>query len=354
MKKRILTGLLIIIIVLSTCSCTIGESDYISKIGYYFDTYVSVKLYSSRNETVLTNCLKVCKKYESVFSTTNENSELYQLNKKMAAASEEDIKNPIEISEDLYIVIDKALQYSEMTEGVYDITIRSVTALWDFHGENAALPEQSALLQALKSVDYRNVHVNTDYTIDSAMNIHTKYYISFDKPGIQLELGSIAKGYIADKMKEYLIKLEVTPAVISLGGNVICVGCRDEETDEPFKIGIQTPGKENGDFYELIKGNDNSIVTSGVYERCFTLDGKKYHHILDSETGYPIETDLDSVTIICESSMEADVLSTVCLLEGYENSAKYISAVPNCYAEFVYNDGRIVRTPGFEDYILEE
>ena len=112
------------------------------------------------------------------------------------------------------------------------------------------------------------------------------------------------------------------------------------------------PGEST--VYEKVAGNNNSIVTSGIYQRCFEQDGKLYHHILDAHTGYPMDNGLASVTVISYEGMYADALSTVCFLAGYEKSLDILSEFANTYAEFVYLDGHVERSPGFEDFILDD
>lgn len=355
MKKRIVSLIILVTMVFSLGGCSENKPAFVSKTGFYFDTVVSVKVYSTLNEAVPANCLKVCKRYEKVFSPTDEESELYKLNKISAEATEETVNTQIEISDDLFSVINTGLFYSQFTGGRYDITIRPVTALWDFHSsKQPVLPDQTDIDNALDYVDYTCVKLENTFDYDVNNNPVVHNYISFTKPGIQLDLGSIAKGYIADQMKKYLVDLGVTSAVISLGGNILCLGCKDEEKEEPFRIGIQTPDKPEGEYYEAVGGKENSIVTSGVYERSFTVDGKRYHHILDPKTGYPIDTDIESVTIIAYNSTLADVLSTVSIIIGYDESLYFFNEPFKLYAEFVYKDGTIKRTEGFEKYILNE
>lgn len=362
--KRAVALLVIMSMLLSLSACDKKE-DYISQTGIYFDTVVKITLYSTQNEAVLHNCMKLCRNYEKIFSTTDPESELYLLN--LAAMTE--ITGPQgirkEISRELFEVIRCALYFCDVTDGLYDITVRPVSRLWDFSSGEPCVPEKEEIEAALKKVDYRNVSTELVQEYDEKGNLKNRYFVNLKKQGTQLELGSIAKGYIAMQIKQYLEDHEMTSGIVSLGGNILCIGNRStveitdtneskKEKDVPFSIGIMSPEPGESTVYEKVAGNNNSIVTSGIYQRCFEQDGKLYHHILDAHTGYPMDNGLASVTVISYEGMYADALSTVCFLAGYEKSLDILSEFVNTYAEFVYLDGHVERSPGFEDFILDD
>ena len=141
--------------------------------------------------------------------------------------------------------------------------------------------------------------------------------MKFNDSNVQVDLGFIAKGFVADKLKEYLVEKGVKSAIISLGGNVVVIGSKPDGSD--YNIGIKDPDNPEG-IIDSISVSDKSVVTSGTYERYVEYDGVKYHHILNTNTGYPVKTDVKSVTIISDSSLEGDALSTICLILGEEKS----------------------------------
>ena len=162
----------------------------------------------------------------------------------------------------------------------------------------------------------------------------------------KLDVGAVAKGYIADRLRDYLEEEGIDHAMIDLGGNIIAMGSKLDGSD--YNIGIQKPFDENGTPITSVKLSDKSIVTSGVYQRYFEQDGKIYHHILDPATGYPCENNLYSVTIITDSSLTADALSTTCFLLGYEKGMNLINQLNNVDAVFITNDNQIHYSKNFQ------
>ena len=173
--------------------------------------------------------------------------------------------------------------------------------------------------------------------------------ISFSDNGTILDLGAIAKGYIADRLKDFLLEQGVTSATISLGGNILCVGAKPDGS--AFKIGIQKPFDEQGQPLLIAEVNDWSVVTSGVYERCFEQDGVFYHHILDPSTGYPCDNGLLSVTILSPASVDGDALSTTCFSLGLDRGMALIDSLENTYAVFITDDYEIHYSAGLTDAI---
>ena len=173
--------------------------------------------------------------------------------------------------------------------------------------------------------------------------------VTLPSPDISFDLGAIAKGYIADRMKEYLLANGIRRAVISLGGNILCIGEKAENT--PFKIGIQKPFADRSETIAVMDITDKSVVSSGVYERYFQQDGKLYHHILDSRTGFPCDNGLISVTIISDRSADGDALSTACFAMGLEDGMNYLQSLENVQGVFITEDYQIHYTEGFRDQI---
>lgn len=298
MKKRKTVLSLLILAALFLEACASGsakEPAEYSRSGFYFDTSISIKVYDEQGEALLEKCFSLCDKMERTFSRTREDSELYQVNHRTA--------DQVEVSDELAAVVELGLKYSRMTEGAFDITICPVSELWDFKARQPSLPREEDLDEALKKVDYRAVHLEGNV-------------LKFDRSDTKMDLGAIVKGYAADRLKELLLQEGVESALINLGGNVQTIGTRPD--GKPWNVGIQKPFAKSGETIFVAEVTDQSVVCTGVYERCFELDGKRYHHVLDPTTGYPADTDLDQVTIICGESALADVLATCCLILGEE------------------------------------
>lgn len=183
-----------------------------------------------------------------------------------------------------------------------------MTSLWDFTAEDPKVPDDAAIQKALPLCSSDGV------TIDGQD-------ITLPSDDIQFDVGAIAKGYIADRMKDLLVKKGVKSAIINLGGNVLCIGSKPDGT--PFKVGIQKPFADRNETEAVMDITGKSVVSSGIYERCFKQNGKLYHHILNPKTGYPYDNSLISVTIISDQSVDGDALSTTCFALGLEDGLKF-------------------------------
>ena len=326
MKYKRLTALLSAsILLLSGCSGLPRERSQ-TYTDTLFDTVISVQIFDSVDEDVLKGCEKLCKKYDSMFSNKIEDSEISRIN---SAGG-----NPVEVSKETIKLIKKGIYYSEMSDGAFDITIAPVSSLWDFKAETPSVPSPEAIAEAVSHVNYENIIIR-DNTVKLA------------DPQAGIDLGAIAKGYIADRIKDYLEEEGVRHAMINLGGNVLAMGSKLDGSD--YNIGIQKPFDETGEPITSVKISDKSVVTSGIYQRYFKADGKIYHHILAPNTGYPCENNLYSVTILTDSSLTADALSTTCFLLGYDRGMKLINQLDNVDAVFITNDNQIHYSKNFQN-----
>ncbi|MCF2554447.1 FAD:protein FMN transferase [Faecalicatena contorta] len=321
--KKLIAAFSAAAIFMSGCS-GLPSKDDLSYTDTLFDTVISVQILDPVDKDILEGCEKLCKDYDVRFSTTNEDSEIYKINHAGGAA--------VEVSEDTITLIKKGIYYGDFSNGLFDITIGSVTTLWDFHAEDPVVPDASAVASALSHVNYKNIIIS-DNTVRLA------------DPNAAIDVGAIAKGYIADRLKDYLKENGVKHAVINLGGNVLTLGTKTDGSK--YNIGIQKPFDETGTPITSVKIADQSIVTTGIYQRYFEVDGKLYHHIIDPNTGYPCENDLYSVSIITDSSLTADALSTVYYLMGYERANALNNQLNNVDAVFITNDEKIHYTDNF-------
>ena len=163
----------------------------------------------------------------------------------------------------------------------------------------------------------------------------------------KLDLGGIAKGYVADKLKDYLKSKDVKHGIINLGGNILLIGTKPDKSN--YHIGIQKPFSSTRDYIRIVDTKDKSIVTSGIYERYYEIDGKIYHHILDAKTGYPVENELASVTIISDKSVDGDALSTLIFTKGLEDGMEIINNTANIEAVFITKKGSVILSQGIKD-----
>lgn len=312
------------------------------------NTAVQITIYDSQDKALLNDCLALCDKYELIFSRTNEKSELYKLNHRKNV-SDGDFSTdgqttpyPVSgtadtwhISEDLAALLSEGLDITRESDGAFDIAIAPLTSLWDFTAEDPEVPDDAAIQKALPLCSSDGV------TIDGED-------ITLPSDDIQFDVGAIAKGYIADRLKDFLIKKGVKSAIINLGGNVLCIGSKPDGT--PFKIGIQKPFADRNETEAVMDITGKSVVSSGIYERCFKQDGKLYHHILNPQTGYPYDNGLISVTIISDQSVDGDALSTTCFALGLEDGLKFAEK-KGVQAVFITEDYELHYTDGFRDEI---
>lgn len=319
--KRILSLVLIISILLG-CQ---PRQDPLSQKEFCLDTVVRITLYDSDSKNILNKCFDLCRKYELIFSNTNTSSELYKVNHDPLKTSYQPI------SKDLAHIIEQGLYYSQLSKGAFDITIGSISSLWDFKSNHPSLPDASLIKKNLSNVSYTNV-------------ICHDQKILYKNKETMIDLGAIAKGYIADQIKSYLLKKHISSALINLGGNILCVG---NKNGNPFTIGITDPKKTNSSIIR-IEAQDQSIVTSGIYQRNMTINKHFYHHILDPHTGYSYNNDLASVTILSPTSTQGDALSTVCFSLGLDEGLKLIDSMKGIEACFIDKNNHITYSKNFK------
>lgn len=283
-----------------------------------FDTVIKIQILDPADESILDGLKKLCEKYDTMFSATNTDSELYKLNHANG--------QPFTVSSETANLIQEGIHYSELSGGAFDLTIEPVSALWDFKADKPTVPSSDAIAQAVSHVDYTKVDIQ-DNTV------------TLEDPEAGIDLGAIAKGYIADQVKTYLKKQGIKHAIINLGGNVDVIGTKPDGSK--YNIGIQKPFDESGEAITSVQLKDQTVVTSGIYERYFKKNEKLYHHILDPRTGYPCENNLYSVSIITDSSTKADALSTTCFLLGYEKGMELIQSMDGVKAIFITDDEKV-------------
>lgn len=309
MRKIYLTVVFLCILsVLTGCAGKTRETA--SKEGFYFDTVIQLSV-PEDHEELLDGAFAICEELEETFSRTLEGSELYQINHRTGPE--------VTLSDDMRTVIETGLQFYRLTDGALDITIAPVLELWDFKSDDPQVPDADELAEAVKKVDAGSLSLEGNV-------------LRFEREDTQIDLGALAKGFAADKLKEYFEENGVDSALINLGGNVMAVGSKPDGT--PWKIGIQDPHKERGEVARVIEVTDRSVVSSGTYERSFEKDGVLYHHLLDPATGYPKEVEAAQVTIISDSSLLGDALSTSCLLIGEEAGTELASEFDNVEIQY--------------------
>ncbi|MBR3040882.1 MAG: FAD:protein FMN transferase [Lachnospiraceae bacterium] len=318
--------LTLILFLFTLSSCTPNATP-VTKSAFFFNTYINITFYSDKDAQKFSGCETLCRKYENMLSRTVSGSDIERIN---SAKGEW-----VEVDAECADLIRDALSFCEETNGAVDITIAPLMDAWDFTGEeeNKTPPSLEEIDRLLTHVNYKNVETDGNK-------------VRITDPEAAIDLGFIAKGFIADRIKEYLIDQNVKSALINLGGNIQLVGSKPDGGD--YNIGVQKPFSQNGEYLTTVSIKDTSLVTSGIYERCFTYQERLYHHILDPRTGYPIENGLSQVTILCTSSETADALSTSLMLLGKEKGTELLSKY-DAHAIFTLSDDTLEYSPDFPE-----
>lgn len=348
--KVFLCSMLAAICILSQTGC--GGKEPVSDSTFLLNTTCTVTILAAEKdgkalgrdeqEDLIAETFSLCREYESRLSRTIAGSEISRVNEARGGR--------VNVSEETADLILAAQQYSSLTGGKFDITVGRLEELWNFSGDDPHVPAEADIQAALPHVGYQNIQVAlTAETEKSAAAVQ------LTDPDTRLDLGAIAKGYIEDMAANYLKDHGVESAILDFGGSIFCIG--EKEAGKPFTIGIERPFAADGEGGKTVLGSvqvrDQVVVTSGTYERKFYENGVLYHHVLDPQTGYPCETDLDGVTIVGKSAQDCDGLSTSCLLLGLDAGKALIESMPDYEAVFVGKDGKITVTGGL-DFAPEE
>ena len=303
------------------CSDFFKEAGFASDISSYTD--------ETKDELcgrIISECFKECARYEDLFRKNIEGSDVYNINSALGDA--------VKVSAETFDLISTSLEFSALSDGLFDITTGTAEELWDFTGgsdENSyVIPSESALREAESHIGWENIALD-ESTLTVALN----------DPKTHIDLGGIAKGYISDRLCEFLQDLGVCSAVINLGGNISCVGgmsdslfVSDTTALNEFSVGIGDPSVETAldsvytadRLIETLSVSSQCVVTSGTYQRYFILNGVRYHHILDPGTGMPVASDICQASVITDNrhAYAADALATICICLGSEKAASLI------------------------------
>ena len=320
----------------------IKKKEIFERCFFSLGTFCSIKIFpSERNVAIYNNNLedkmdeildgveKLALAFDDKFSMFKEDSEVSEINRNSG-------KSPVKVSGETYFLIKKAVEFCEISDGGMDITIGPLSRLWKESIKNESIPEAARLESAKELVDFRKIRMYEGSTS-----------ILLELEGMELDLGSIAKGYCADLIRDYLEKWQIEKGIINLGGNIVVMG--SDEDNKPWKVGIQQPEFAREDHLGYLELEDSSIVTSGDYERYFEKDGKRLHHIIDSRTSWPSNSEIASVTVISKSSMDGDGLTTSAFMVGLEKAKEIINGLDSVEYIIVTKDKRIYVSEGIKD-----
>lgn len=332
--KRYNKILVLIVLMILLAGCTTKNElpiEPISRTEFMMDTVMSIRIFDKNDDTILDKAFERLEEIEDKMSATIVTSEVSKIN---ASAGNE----PVQVSPDTYFVLQEAKHHAEISKGAYEPTIGPLVKLWNIQSEDEGrdwIPSPEDIEKSKRLINYNDLELLDD----------NKVFLR--EKGMKLDLGGIVKGYATDEVRRILLENGVNAAIIDLGGNIYAHGAKAD--DIPWNIGIQNPLEVTGEYLGVIEIKDKSIVTSGDYERFFEYNGKRYHHIIDRNTGYPSDSEITGVTIISDRSIDGDALSTTLFVLGVDKSMELVDSIDGVDAIFITKDKSIYTTSNIKD-----
>lgn len=345
MKKKVGKILCFLFLIVTLVACSSGKTDENSDVvaglrqdpysqeQFLLGTYTRIRVYDEGKKEALEPAFARIAELDDKITINDPGSEIDAINENAGI-------QPVKVSSDVYELIKKAKEYSVESEGAFNLVIGGITQLWRIGFDDARKPSQKEIDATLKTLDYNKVQLDDD-----------KKTVYLEEKGMIIDLGAIAKGYIADEAAAVLRKEGVTSGVVDLGGNVLVIGHSFRGVNQAWKIGIQDPNDARGSIIGSIEESDKTVATSGIYERYLEVDGVKYHHIFDTKTGYPVDNDVASVSIVTEHSIDGDALTTLVFAKGIEEGRKFVEekTPKGTDAIFIDLEGNVYVTSGLKD-----
>ena len=305
-----------------------------SKTELLLDTVFDITVFTedeAEGNRLLREAFNEVRALEKTFSRFVSGSEVDEINQNAGEGS-------VEVRSDMLKVIKSGIYFGEITEGSFDITIAPLMELWGFGTGKQRVPSQEEIEEILPLVDYREIQLDEQ-----------RFTVYLPQEEMSLDLGGIAKGYIVDRIVQYLESQNVELATVNAGGDIRVIGTREDGT--PWRIGIRNPRNSNEqDITAVIPIVDQAVVTSGDYERFFTSDGKRYHHILDPHNGFPAAKVI-SVTIVAEECITADALSTAVFVLGPQKGMELVESLSGVEGLIIDNQEKLHVSSGLQDII---
>ncbi len=335
MKQLRRIGLLVaFIVVVLFSSCTKSGVEPRSQSFLMLGTVCRITIYDKPSDAAFKAAFERIKEIEEHMSIHMDESEISRVNRSAGRAA-------VPVSEDTFLVVQKALEIARLSGGAFDPTVGPLVEAWGIGGESPRRPSDEEIAHLLTLVGYDRVIIDEE-----------EQTIFLSDTGMVLDLGAIAKGYAADEAARVLTEHGVGSAIVNLGGNVLTVGLKVDGS--LWRIGIQDPEQERGGYALIAELDGTSLVTSGPYERFFTLEGEIYHHILDTTTGYPVVNEIISASIITESSFLADALSTTLYALGVEEGMALMESLEGVEAILLTADHRLLTTSGVPELTITD
>lgn len=273
-------------------------------------TVITLSIETSDSPRLLDQAQKMLEDYQQRFSANQDDSELMKVNAQAGIKA-------VKVSADLFDLIRKGRDMGISSHSKLNIAIGPLIKLWRIGFADARVPAKKEIEERLALIKLEDIELNAE-----------KQTVFLKKKGMEIDLGALAKGYFADQLKDFFQAKGVQSGIIDLGGNVLTIGESAKNPEGVWQIGIQNPLKERGNLIAVIKSKDQSVVTSGIYERALKTGEKKYHHIFDSVTGYPVENDIASLTIVSDHSLDGEFWTTVLFHESPQKVLNWLNQMP--------------------------
>lgn len=301
----------------------------VNKKYYALGTLINLTVATPAGEKELDSAYDLIKNYEDKLTVNRDQSEVMSINHLAGI-------KPVAVPTDTYELIKRAVLVSRQHLG-FNVAIGPLVKLWKIGFKGANKPSDADIKERLRIIDPERIKLDDK-----------KQTVFLEEKGMEIDLGGIAKGYIADKIKTLWLSMNVETGIIDLGGNVLLVGPSVHE-DKMWNIGVQNPVEKRDVSLGVLHTTAKSIGTSGIYERKLVIDGHEYHHMFDSKTGYPIKNNLASVTIVSDKSIDGEIWSTVGFYQGIEKGLALIESQPGVEAIFITKNLEYQTTSGLRD-----
>lgn len=299
-------------------------------------THIVLKVFGPFRDSLMDEAVELLHKFNLIFSMYDSNSELFKVN--MQASNEK-----IYLSDDLYSLIKLGYEHSKQKNSMLNILISPLVKAWKIGFNDAKTPNKEEITRALSLTNLDNLVLNDE-----------EKSLIFLEDNMMIDLGALAKGYIADRLIEFFDSNKAMSSLVNLGGNIKCSGLAYHQLDSKFKFGLQNPKSTRGNHLLTLAINDLSIVTSGTYERYFKNDKGKFHHILDPNTGYPIESYMESITVISKSSVMGEIWTSRLFGQDFEYIGEICKNNKEIEVIVIDKENNIFITPGINKHWIRK
>lgn len=340
MKRFVYVLMSCVFIVSSFSACGNSKNKYYEKSNIVMDTAVTLSAFGPNSKEAVEESFKRLDELDKMASPNIDTSDVYRINSSSG-------KSYVKVHPEILKMVKASIEYSKLSNGAFDITTGPIINLWGIGTDNERIPSDEEIKARLPLVGYERININE---ADSS--------IMLKDAGMAIDLGGVAKGFAADEVLKIYKKYNIENGLINLGtSSIYALGKNKENKD--WSVGIKHPRSEDSnEFLGVVKISNESLSTSGDYERFFIKDNKRYHHIMNPKTGYPVDNGVMSDTIVINGDVEdngmlADILTTAVFSLGAEKGVKFLDSLPQVSGEITTSDNKIYASKDFKDRITD-